>query len=162
MEYLRLNPDSRNACTLPGNPQVVTDLLGGQVQAGFVATPGVLTHVKDGRLVALLYQCATHAGRCAVPTVAESGYPDFDIGFYLVMLAPAGTPEPIRSLLERECATRCNRQTFRRGCGAGIGAIASTGAEAKSRLKVIANDGVVSLKPPTSKPTDRRCQPHRS
>jgi tripartite-type tricarboxylate transporter receptor subunit TctC len=30
-----------------------------------------------------------------VPTVAESGLPGFDVGFWLGVLAPAGTPRPI-------------------------------------------------------------------
>jgi tripartite-type tricarboxylate transporter receptor subunit TctC len=34
--------------------------------------------------------------------VAESGYPGFEVGFYQVMLAPAGLPDPIRATLERE------------------------------------------------------------
>jgi tripartite-type tricarboxylate transporter receptor subunit TctC len=34
--------------------------------------------------------------------VAESGYPDFEVGFYQALLAPAGVPEPIRVVLDRE------------------------------------------------------------
>ena len=37
-----------------------------------------------------------------MPTIAESGYPGFRVENYYVMLAPAGIPEPIAALLERE------------------------------------------------------------
>ena len=37
-----------------------------------------------------------------MPTIAESGYPGFQVENYNVMLAPAGIPEPIATLLERE------------------------------------------------------------
>ena len=33
-----------------GNPQVVADVVGGHVQAGFLATPGVLELVNEGKL----------------------------------------------------------------------------------------------------------------
>jgi tripartite-type tricarboxylate transporter receptor subunit TctC len=37
-----------------------------------------------------------------IPTVAASGYPGFEVGFCMVMLAPVGVPEPIRPVFERE------------------------------------------------------------
>ena len=98
MEYFR-QQTGFDAVHVPyrGNAPVVTDLIGGQVLAGFVATPGVVQHVKDGRLKGLAVSGA-HRSRLApdVPTVAELGYPGFDVGFYIVVLAPAGTPRPIR------------------------------------------------------------------
>src|SRR5689334_7208701 len=36
-----------------GNPQLVTDLVGGQIKFGFVATSGVAQHVREGRLKGL-------------------------------------------------------------------------------------------------------------
>jgi tripartite-type tricarboxylate transporter receptor subunit TctC len=77
--------------------------LGGQVQAGFLATPGVLPHVQNSRLKALAISSDRRSSVLPdVPTVAESGYPAFQVDFHLVILAPAGLPEPIRALLERE------------------------------------------------------------
>ena len=34
--------------------------------------------------------------------MAEAGYPDFKLGTYFVLLAPAGLPDAIAELLERE------------------------------------------------------------
>jgi hypothetical protein len=42
-----------------------------------------------------------------VPTVAEAGYPGFEIDFFEVMGAPAGIPEEIRAMLEREGSANC-------------------------------------------------------
>src|SRR5262249_51629428 len=41
-----------------GNPQVVSDLVGGHVQAGFLATPSVAGLVKEGKLRALAVSSA--------------------------------------------------------------------------------------------------------
>jgi tripartite-type tricarboxylate transporter receptor subunit TctC len=86
-----------------GNPQMVTDLLAGQVKAAFVTSSGMMDHVQAGRLRPL---AVSHAERSPlapdVPTIAESGYPGFQVENYNVMLAPAGIPQPIATLLERE------------------------------------------------------------
>ncbi len=79
-----------------GPAPAVQDMLGGQVDCGFLAGPTVLPHVRAGRLVAL----AVSGGKRSpilpeVPTVAESGYPGFDASFSLVLLAPKTTPAPI-------------------------------------------------------------------
>jgi tripartite-type tricarboxylate transporter receptor subunit TctC len=86
-----------------GNAQVVTNLVGGQIQAGFLATPGVLPQVRDGRLKALAISSGERVPLASdIPTVAESGYPGFEVGFYQLLLAPAALPEAIRAALERE------------------------------------------------------------
>ena len=86
-----------------GNPQVVADLVAGHVQAGFLATPSVVELVRDGKLKALAVSGREREPFAPqVPTVAESGYPDYSVEFAMVILAPAATPEPIRSLLEGE------------------------------------------------------------
>ena len=82
---------------------MVVDLVAGQVKVGFVTTAGMMDHVQAGRLKGL---GVAHASRSPlapdVPTIAESGYPGFRVENYNVMLAPAGIPEPIATLLERE------------------------------------------------------------
>ena len=86
-----------------GNPQVVADLVGGHVQAGFLATPGVIGLVREGKLRALAVSSPLRTqGAPDVPTVSEAGYPGFDASFSLVMLAPAKTPASIRNVLEEE------------------------------------------------------------
>jgi tripartite-type tricarboxylate transporter receptor subunit TctC len=104
MEYFRMQAGFEGVhVPYKGNSEVVMGLIGRQIEAGFLATPGVLPNVREGQLKAL---AVSNPQRIAIatdiPTVAESGYPGFEVGFYQVLLAPAGTPESVRTLLERE------------------------------------------------------------
>jgi tripartite-type tricarboxylate transporter receptor subunit TctC len=138
MEYFRLQAGFE-ATHVPyrGNPQVVTDLVGGQVQAGFVATPGVLSHVREGRLKALAVSSAQRSQAAPdVPTMQEAGYPDFVVGFFFVMLAPAATPEPIRALLEREVQAAVKSPDLQMRMRAQeLEPLGTTGSEAAVKLK---------------------------
>jgi tripartite-type tricarboxylate transporter receptor subunit TctC len=88
------------------NAPMVVDLVAGQVKFGFVTSAGMMDHVQAGRLKALGVARASRSPLAPdVPTIAESAYPGFEVENYSVMLAPAGTPEPIAALLERELLT---------------------------------------------------------
>ena len=77
-----------------GPAPATTDVMGGQVPCGFLATPTVLPHVKAGRLKALAVSTKERSALAQdVPTAAEAGVPGFDATFYLVLFAPKGTPE---------------------------------------------------------------------
>ena len=79
-----------------GPAPAVQDVMGGQVDCGFLAGPTVLAQVRAGKLVALAVSGATRSPLLPeVPTVAEAGYPGFDATFSLVLFAPKGTPEAI-------------------------------------------------------------------
>lgn len=86
-----------------GTGQSVIDVLGGRVDSLFAVTSGVLQYVKDGRLKALAVSSATRSALAPdVPTIAELGYPGFDVSFAYALMAPAGTPDEIVQLLSRE------------------------------------------------------------
>ena len=84
-----------------GTGPALTDLLGGQIQLMFNDTAA--PHVKSGKLRAL---AVTGAKRWPplpeVPTLAEAGVPGFEKYNWFGILAPAGTPEPIVTALNRE------------------------------------------------------------
>ena len=104
MEYFRLHAGFE-AVHVPyrSNPAMVVDLVAGQVKVGFVVSAGLMDHVRVGRLKALGVARETRSPLVpSVPTIAESGYPGFRVENYFVMVAPAGIPEPIAALLERE------------------------------------------------------------
>lgn len=86
-----------------GNAPLVVDLVAGQVKVAFVTSSGMMDHVRAGRLKGL---GVSRLGRSPlapdVPTIHESGYPGFKVEAYNVLLAPAGLPEPIAALLERQ------------------------------------------------------------
>ena len=79
-----------------GQAPATADLLGGQITMMFNNPITSLAHVKTGKLRALAVSTARRFSQLPdVPTVAESGFPGFDVGFWLGALAPAGTPRPI-------------------------------------------------------------------
>lgn len=89
-----------------GPAPAVQDMLGGQVECGFLAGPTVLPHVRGGRLVALAVSGAKRSPLLPeVPTVAESGYPKFDATFSLVLFAPKATPAPVVQKMYQALAT---------------------------------------------------------
>lgn len=79
-----------------GPAPAMQDVMGGQVDCGFLAGPTVLPQVGAGKLVALAVSGARRSLLLPdVPTVAEAGYPGFDASFSLVLYAPKGMPRPI-------------------------------------------------------------------
>jgi tripartite-type tricarboxylate transporter receptor subunit TctC len=79
-----------------GGGETVKDLLSGQVKIMFSSIAPVQEFVKDGRLIGL---ATTGPKRDPsfpdLPTIAESGYPGFDVRLWIGMTAPAGTPKDI-------------------------------------------------------------------
>jgi len=74
--------------------QGYTDTISGQIQAFFFNLPGPLPHVKAGRLRALAVTSAKRAPQVPdVPTVMESGIPDFEVTVWQGYAVPKGTPE---------------------------------------------------------------------
>lgn len=92
-----------NHVSYRGNAPAVIDLLGGQVEAGFMATPSVAQHVSTGKLTALAVSGNKRSPLAPnVPTIAELGYPAGTTEFGYVLLAPAATPEAVVQLLNAE------------------------------------------------------------
>ena len=86
-----------------GTGQSVIDVVAGQVDSIFAVVTGVLPQVKAGKLRALGISSAKRSALAPeVPTIAESGYPGFDVSFAYALMAPAGTPEEIVQALSRE------------------------------------------------------------
>ena len=86
-----------------GPAAATTDVVGGQVHCGFLATPTVLPQVKAGKLTALAVSTMKRSPLAPdVPAAAEAGAPGFDAPFYLVLFARKGVPEPILARMNRE------------------------------------------------------------
>jgi len=78
------------------------DLLAGAVQVTFASTPGVMPHVKTGKLKALSISSTKRVSTLPnLPTVAET-VNGFEATVWYGLAAPAGTPRAIIDRLNRE------------------------------------------------------------
>jgi tripartite-type tricarboxylate transporter receptor subunit TctC len=79
-----------------GSGAAITDLLAGQVQMYIDNTRNILAFVQAGKLRALAVTSETRAPELpALPTMPESGYPEFLATYWNGVLAPAATPRAI-------------------------------------------------------------------
>jgi len=86
-----------------GTGPAVADTIGGQVQLVFGAVPVTLPHVKAGRLRALAVTTDKRiAAAPDLPTVAESGYPGYEVTNWHGLVGPKGLPRDIVARLNRE------------------------------------------------------------
>jgi tripartite-type tricarboxylate transporter receptor subunit TctC len=86
-----------------GGGQAVIDVVGGQIPLVFTAVASAQQHVKSGRLVGIGVTSARRSSSLPeVPTLAESGLPDFVVDSWVGVLAPARTPRPVVDRLHRE------------------------------------------------------------
>src|ERR1700736_1593838 len=85
-----------------GAAPAVNDLLGQQVQMAFLDLPASLPQIKAGKLRAIAIRSPRRAATAMeVPTTAEEGMPDLLAENWYGMVAPAGTPPPIVTTLNR-------------------------------------------------------------
>jgi tripartite-type tricarboxylate transporter receptor subunit TctC len=84
----------------------LNDLLAGeQVHFMFATIPSVIEFVRAGRLRALAVTSKTRSAAVPdIPTVAESGFPDFEASSWFGLLGPAGLPADIVGKLQGEVA----------------------------------------------------------
>lgn len=86
-----------------GSPPLQSDLIGGQVVAGFDNVLSSVAHVKAGRLRALAVSSAKRSPALPdVPTVEQAALPGFDVTVWQGLLVPAGTPREIVARLHTE------------------------------------------------------------
>ncbi len=138
MEYFRMLAGFE---TVPvpyrGAAAMVADFLAGQFKVAFGSTSGLLPQAAAGRLRALAVSTARRSPLAPdVPTVAESGYPGFELTTDFVLLAPGETPDGIISLLQRDVRQAITAPEFMdRFRQRDIWIVASTPAETAARIK---------------------------
>lgn len=87
------------------NPEASMAIISGDVDAAMAIAMGLMPHVRAGRLRSLAYSGRKRSLIAPeFPTVAESGYPGFEVEFAFVLLVPAGTPEKIVTTLYLEAS----------------------------------------------------------
>jgi tripartite-type tricarboxylate transporter receptor subunit TctC len=103
-----------------GNAEAMNALLGGHVKIYFALVPAVLQHVKAGSLRALAVTTEARLPYLSdLPTIAEQGFPGYEISSWQGVFAPAATPkgivgklngELVRMLAEPEVRARISRE----------------------------------------------------
>jgi tripartite-type tricarboxylate transporter receptor subunit TctC len=88
-----------------GGPALV-GLLGGEVQVFFSALTQMLPYIRDGRLRGLAVTSATRSPLAPeIPTMVESGFDGFVTASVNFIVAPPGTPMPLRQRLSEAVAS---------------------------------------------------------
>ncbi len=85
-----------------GTPSLMVDLLGGQIDLAIMPTSLVARHIQSGKLRAMGVTSSQRSTQLPdVPTMSEAGLPGYDVTAWYGMLAPAGTPKQIISILHK-------------------------------------------------------------
>lgn len=97
-----------------GTAPFLNDMIAGHVRVGFGVIAAALGNIRGGTLRALAVTSRTRSSVLPdVPTVIESGLPDFEAVVHYGLLAPAGTPRPIIDKLSRELAALVQAEDVR-------------------------------------------------
>lgn len=97
-----------------GSTPSIIDLMGGQVNYTFDNVGTVLPLVKAGKLKAIAVMAPQRlAAAPTIPTMAEAGMPNFDVGTWLGVLAPAKTPRPLVDRIHAEIVAALNSPDMR-------------------------------------------------
>ena len=103
-EYLKMVTGT-NVQHVPykGTGPQLQDLLGGRIEATSAGAPALMSHIKSGKLRPIAVGTPKRIPALPdTPTVAESGYPDFETSQWYGVLVPAGTPREIVLKLNAE------------------------------------------------------------
>jgi tripartite-type tricarboxylate transporter receptor subunit TctC len=89
-----------------GSAPLMTDLIGGQIPVSFDTVVAAAPQLKAGKIKVLAVASAKRSGVMPdVPTVAEAGYPGFDMTAWLALVAPRGLPADVKARLDKALAT---------------------------------------------------------
>jgi tripartite-type tricarboxylate transporter receptor subunit TctC len=97
-----------------GTGPALTDLLAGNIQLMFDSVSTVLPQVKSGSLRALAVTTEQRSPDLPdVPTIAESGYPDYRVSLWYCIAAPAKLPDDVTARISASLDRALNDDAFR-------------------------------------------------
>jgi tripartite-type tricarboxylate transporter receptor subunit TctC len=89
-----------------GSAPLMTDLIGGQVPISFDTVVAAAPQLQSGKVKVLAVTSAKRSSLLPnVPTIAESGYPGFDMTAWIAVVGPHGLPPDVRARLQKAVAT---------------------------------------------------------
>jgi len=114
-----------------GSAGPALEVMGGQIVMTIETISPLLPHIRGGKLKALGVTAKKRSSQLpAVPTIAESGLPDFEIVNWYGLLAPSGTPPAIVERLNKSLNQVLSRPDVRdRLTNAGLEVVGSTAEE---------------------------------
>ncbi len=102
-EHLRMMGNfTYNHIPYKGSAQIVTDLVGGQVQAGIDGISGITPHIRSGRITLLAITNKTRVNTWPDTPAAGETVSGYESGGWFGYVAPAGTPRDIVAKLNDE------------------------------------------------------------
>ena len=79
-----------------GTGPLTNDLVGGHIKIGFLSVTAALPNIQSGALRAIAVSTSARTESLPdVPTLAESGLPNYSYSAWVAMIAPAGVPKAI-------------------------------------------------------------------
>ncbi len=97
-----------------GNGPALADVIGGHIAFLFDLPTTAIAQIKGGRVRALAVTSSSRNPMLPdVPTMKESGYPDFELTAWLGVLGPAKLPEKVLTKLVRASDRVTQEPTFR-------------------------------------------------
>ena len=86
-----------------GGANAMTDVISGQLSLMFTNMLGAMPHIRSGKLKAIAIADSRRSPSLPeVPTFAEAGFKDFEVLVWWGVMAPARTPAPVVTYLNRE------------------------------------------------------------
>ena len=121
----------------PGGPPVLNALLGEYVTSAILGYSAVAEQLKAGKLRALATASQTRIEPLSdVPTVAESGYKDYEMDEWTGVLAPARTPKSaVSQLADRFTAALQAPEVKRKLVAQGLYPVGTCGADFGALLR---------------------------
>jgi len=120
-----------------GTTAMLPDLLAGRVTLSFANVSNVMAPVREGKLRAFAVTSVKRSAAAPdLPTMIESGYPEFEAVPWFGLIAPAGTPAAIVDRLNRETLKAMAMSDVRkRLTDLGLDVITGTPAEFQAALE---------------------------
>jgi len=131
-EYLRVASNvSMTTVVYKGAAAPLLEVIGGQITMAITTISPVLPQARAGKLRVLAVTSGKRSSQIPeVPTVAESGYPGFEVVNWYGVLAPAGVPAAVIDRLHRDVMRAVRMpDTRERLITAGLELVESTPAE---------------------------------
>jgi tripartite-type tricarboxylate transporter receptor subunit TctC len=97
----------------PGNPQVITAMLSGQIQIALMAPSVVMSQIKAGKLKAIGLTSQRSALVPDIPSLSEFGVKDFKLEVWNALVAPVNLSSQAKARLAQEIAQIYAQEEFK-------------------------------------------------